>query len=63
MKKIIYHHLHNSEIIPILIGDKGENQLKFKLLKLQVKDKRENSNLNSNLDITCFSDYLEKIFF
>jgi len=30
----------NSEIIPILIEDKGENQLKFKLLKLQVKDKK-----------------------
>ena len=28
----------NSEEIPILIRDKGENQLKFKLLKLQVKD-------------------------
>jgi len=30
----------NSEIISLLIRDKGENQLKFKLLKLQVKDKK-----------------------
>ena len=29
----------NSKITPILIGDKVENQLKFRLLKLQVKDK------------------------
>ena len=30
----------NSKIIIILIGDKSENQFKFKLHKLQVKDKK-----------------------
>jgi len=60
MKKKIYHHIHNSDIIPI--GDKGENQLKFIYLKLQVEDKGREFKFKLGFGDNLLPKYLEKIF-
>ena len=58
MKKRIDHHLHNSEIIPI--GDKGENQLKSILLKLQVKDKKGEFKFKLEFERNLLPKFFEK---